>query len=1076
MFARHPFLTVIGLLTFLLLLGCSIFLITFDLNSYREDLQSSLSEALSRPVSIGEAKLSWHFGPAFDFTRLEISGQDQEPPLLTVENLYLKPKILPMLVGRLNFLQIVLDSPRLNLGFTGETSIHPNLFHTVLTTVEVDSIVIRDGHFTFQDRSLQAAPFQLDLQQVEVKASHLFSENRGYLRLDAEVVQGDRTARVKVGGRLFLPEEKRHWSRGHCDLELDVRGLEPGPLAARYGSNLGIEEARGLMDVRLTIAGSPAEGLGIAAELLGKNLALQLPGLYSSPLAIDRWTFAGRWTVAADVHNFDDLSLQADAINLNGRFTFQRTPGEPWLEGSLHTQDLPLQEIWRLMPDHLQGFMDKSWSERFPTGYVRMARARFAGPLSRFRQLGPELPLQQADIVVSDCRVVLGQGQSIERLNSKLSLEGETLTVSEGTGFLLDSPLQFSGRVEKPFAADAASTFGIAWILPAGRIGELLPEEEKVFLSGQGPIPVFLTMNGQGKVFETRLRADLDAASLFGRSFFHKTTGLPGRLEMEAVISPERLRIAKGQVQISSEILEFSGERLLLENSKPLPFSKQPFQLTCRLPGADLSKILTLFPSMEQYRLRGLVAGTCSLTGTGFDIGQARGELTARDFGLRFQDVLAGDLHGFSGQIQLFKDRMEWTAKGRLGEYPVSINGQVGNWSSPLTELVISAKKLKASDLFFPSPKAVLHDLRGRLVFSKEEVFFDRIRTSLPKSPNVHIEGRLPFASVPTLNLDITADQADIDEVVALWEGPASGETASSSAQEMKVVVNARVAKGVYGPLRFQNAAGTVTSTAGELRIDPLKFNLDQGRCQGTIVLDEAENGGSLLKISGEGENVEAEDLQNIIFDERNRLLKGSLSGKFFLEGLAGDRFLETSSGTFGITINEGVLYRFAFLSKVFSLLNVGQILTLNLPDMARKGMPFDKLEGTFSLDRGKLTTEDLFITSNAMNMSLVGTADLVEQKLDLKVGVKPFRTVDNILTHIPIAGWLLTGEEKALITAHFEITGNSDDPDVQAIPVTSLSSQVLGIFKRILGLPEKAITDPAGLITGREKVPEGAP
>ncbi len=70
-------------------------------------------------------------------------------------------------------------------------------------------------------------------------------------------------------------------------------------------------------------------------------------------------------------------------------------------------------------------------------------------------------------------------------------------------------------------------------------------------------------------------------------------------------------------------------------------------------------------------------------------------------------------------------------------------------------------------------------------------------------------------------------------------------------------------------------------------------------------------------------------------------------------------------------------------------------------------------------------------------------------------------------MTRIPIAGWLLTGADKALITAHFEITGSSQEPRVTAIPVTSMSNKVLGIFRRVLQLPGKIVTDPREVITG---------
>jgi hypothetical protein len=157
-------------------------------------------------------------------------------------------------------------------------------------------------------------------------------------------------------------------------------------------------------------------------------------------------------------------------------------------------------------------------------------------------------------------------------------------------------------------------------------------------------------------------------------------------------------------------------------------------------------------------------------------------------------------------------------------------------------------------------------------------------------------------------------------------------------------------------------------------------------------------------------------------------------------------------------------------LSKVFSLLNVSQILTLKLPDMSQEGMPFNRLKGNCSLSKGILSTDDLFVDSNAMNLSLVGSADHAGHGLDLVLGVKPRKTVDKIVTKIPIACWLLTGEEKALITAHFAIRGKSEDPDVIPIPITSVSEKVRGIFRRVLGLPGKVVTDVGDLLQGEKK------
>jgi uncharacterized protein YhdP len=99
-------------------------------------------------------------------------------------------------------------------------------------------------------------------------------------------------------------------------------------------------------------------------------------------------------------------------------------------------------------------------------------------------------------------------------------------------------------------------------------------------------------------------------------------------------------------------------------------------------------------------------------------------------------------------------------------------------------------------------------------------------------------------------------------------------------------------------------------------------------------------------------------------------------------------------------------------------------------------------------------------VASPAFDMAFVGKADLAQDRLDFIIGVKPLQTVDKVLSNIPVAGWILTGEKKAFVVANFHVTGSSQDPRVEAIPFSSLSDMAVGIFKRTFGLPGKIVDD----------------
>ena len=133
----------------------------------------------------------------------------------------------------------------------------------------------------------------------------------------------------------------------------------------------------------------------------------------------------------------------------------------------------------------------------------------------------------------------------------------------------------------------------------------------------------------------------------------------------------------------------------------------------------------------------------------------------------------------------------------------------------------------------------------------------------------------------------------------------------------------------------------------------------------------------------------------------------------------------------------------------------------MQLPDMDHEGMPFKTLKANFLLEEGILKTEDLAIQSEAMNQAYAGQQDLISREIDLSMALHPLGTVDKIVSRIPVAGWLLTGENQALLSAHFRISGKTPDVSVQLMPLDTLSEPTIGLLRRTLGLPFKLLEDP---------------
>ena len=73
-----------------------------------------------------------------------------------------------------------------------------------------------------------------------------------------------------------------------------------------------------------------------------------------------------------------------------------------------------------------------------------------------------------------------------------------------------------------------------------------------------------------------------------------------------------------------------------------------------------------------------------------------------------------------------------------------------------------------------------------------------------------------------------------------------------------------------------------------------------------------------------------------------------------------------------------------------------------------------------------------------------------------MKDAVKPFQTLDRVVTKTPLVGWLLSGKDGAVVAAFYRVSGPLDNPTVASLPAKSLGRNLFGIFQRLLQLPEE--------------------
>jgi hypothetical protein len=188
-------------------------------------------------------------------------------------------------------------------------------------------------------------------------------------------------------------------------------------------------------------------------------------------------------------------------------------------------------------------------------------------------------------------------------------------------------------------------------------------------------------------------------------------------------------------------------------------------------------------------------------------------------------------------------------------------------------------------------------------------------------------------------------------------------------------------------------------------------------------------------------------------------LMTGSFdtSGKYTGRG-KGENLTESLRGGIEFRARQGRIYHnrdFGMFVKILERLSVADLFKGKIPDMKAEGFPYQSVQVKAKLEGRKLIFEEAVIVGEGMQIAWLGEVDLAKRELQLEVLAAPFRTVDSVAKRVPILGKILGG---TLVSVPFKVEGDWTDPNVKAIPVSLVGSEVLEIMKRTVMLPVEVV------------------
>jgi hypothetical protein len=186
-------------------------------------------------------------------------------------------------------------------------------------------------------------------------------------------------------------------------------------------------------------------------------------------------------------------------------------------------------------------------------------------------------------------------------------------------------------------------------------------------------------------------------------------------------------------------------------------------------------------------------------------------------------------------------------------------------------------------------------------------------------------------------------------------------------------------------------------------------------------------------------------------FGFKNAWVDGDMHLDINLKGKA-NKWL---SGNANLFSKQGYIHRLGFLSKAFKLINLrGLFAKENLPDFANDGFAYSKIDITSHVEDNKIYVEKAIVDGEGLNLFGHGTIEMADWSGDLTLMIAPLKSVDAVLTNIPLLGKVLGGEDKAVISIPIGLKGDLRDLQVIALPPEAIGKGFINLITNTLKMP----------------------
>jgi hypothetical protein len=179
-----------------------------------------------------------------------------------------------------------------------------------------------------------------------------------------------------------------------------------------------------------------------------------------------------------------------------------------------------------------------------------------------------------------------------------------------------------------------------------------------------------------------------------------------------------------------------------------------------------------------------------------------------------------------------------------------------------------------------------------------------------------------------------------------------------------------------------------------------------------------------------------------------------------FIEGafaLQADLYKESGiwhNGHVHIQSPQGRILKLKTLAKIFSIVNITDLLDPETMDLSKKGFPYSRFDIDTHIEKNKLILERAVVHGEGLNLFARGDMDMDDLNADITLLIAPLKSVDTLISKVPIIGEPIIGEDGSIVAIPVAIKGPLNDPKITALHPEAIGDAVLGLVKDTMMLP----------------------